>query len=280
MSEPPWRARLPGLQATIDRCVRQWRLRPEPPFPGRSYNYAAPVRLPGGEAAVLKICPRDEPEFLTELESLRLYDGAGAVRLLDADEAAGAMLLERAVPGTALPDGPGAEAVVAQVMARLHRPVAGPHRFPTVADWGRRAFSGHRARYGGPGPLPAALLGSAERTLAEPPAVPRLLHGDLHHTNILASRRAGWLAVDPKGVVGEPAFDTYAFLHNPVGVAITAAAQRRRADALADALGLDRAHVRRWAVAGIMLSIVWTLEARDVPEAAWRTDLACAEALA
>jgi streptomycin 6-kinase len=276
----PWRLRLPDLDATLDRCAREWGLRLGPPFPGLSDNYAAPVRLADGGAAVLKICPADEPELATEIAALRLYDGWGAVRLLAAEQAAGALLLERAVPGTALPDGPGAEAVVARVMARLHRPPAAPHPFPTVADWGRRAFAGHRARYGGPGPMPPRLFAQAEATLAERPAEPRLLHGDLHHANVLAAKREPWLAIDPKGVVGEPAFDTYAFLHNPVGVAIGPEAQRRRADALADALGLAPAHVRRWAAAGIVLSAVWTLEDDAPAEADWRHAVACAEALA
>ncbi len=276
---PPWRQRLPALSAALDRCAREWRLRLLPPFPGLSYNYTAPVQLPDGGEAVLKVCPPDEPELATQIAALRAYGGCGAVRLLAADPAAGALRLERAVPGTALPDGPGAEAVVAQLITRLHRPVAATHPFPTVADWGRRAFAGHRARYGGPGPLPRGLFEQAETTLVEPPAAPCLLHGDLHHDNVRAATRAPWLAIDPKGVVGDPAFDTYAFLHNPIGVVIPPDVQRRRADAMADGLGMDRARVRRWAVAGIMLSAVWTLEDVAPAESDWRHAVGCAEAL-
>lgn len=277
---PPWRRRLTDLQATLDHCARQWRLDLGPPFSGLSLNYTAPVRLPDGGQAVLKLCPPDEPELQTEVAALRMYGGCGAVRLLATDPDVGALLLERAVPGTALPHGPRAEVVVAQVMTRLHRPVAVPHPFPTVADWGRRACTQHRARYGGAGPLPRRLFEEAETTLAETPAEPRLLHGDLHHANLLAAAREPWLAIDPKGVVGEPAFETYAFLHNPVRVAIAAGAQRHRADALADALGMERARLRRWARAGIVLSAVWTLSDPDPSEADWRHAVHCAEALA
>ncbi|HVB11102.1 MAG TPA: aminoglycoside phosphotransferase family protein [Bacillota bacterium] len=268
----PWQARLPDLAERLDRCLQQWRLVPEPPFPGLSYNYTVPVRLPDGTPAVLKISMPGESA--TEAEALRLCDGEGAVRLLAVAE--GALLLERALPGRALPHRHGCEAVAAAVMRRLWRPVPEGHPFPSVAEWGTRAFANHRARFGGPGPMPPELFQAAEETLAERPAAPCLLHGDLHHSNILSGTRSSWLAIDPKGVVGEAAFDTYAFLHNPVGVEIAPAEQRRRADALGEALGMERAWLRRWAVAGMVLSALWSLEGG---EPGWTHAIACAQPL-
>ena len=89
-----------------------------------------------------------------------------------------------------------------------------------MAEWGD-GFKRLRARFGGgSGPLPSALVGEAEALFAallDTAGAPVLLHGDLHHYNILAAGGGRWLAIDPKGVVGEPAFEVVALMHNPRG---------------------------------------------------------------
>ena len=52
-----------------------------------------------------------------------------------------------------------------------------------------------------------ALLASAEKTV--------LLHGDLHHENIL-KHGDGWLIIDPQGFIGDPVFEVCAFILNPI----------------------------------------------------------------
>ena len=42
-----------------------------------------------------------------------------------------------------------------------------------------------------------------------------LLHGDLHHENILQSGDA-WVMIDPQGVIGELEFEVGAFIRNPI----------------------------------------------------------------
>jgi streptomycin 6-kinase len=90
-----------------------------------------------------------------------------------------------------------------------------------------------------------------------------LLHGDLHHENILSAARGPWLAIDPKGVVGEAANDTAALLHNPAGT-LDAPDPRgllqRRLDVLSGELDLDRARLRAWGIAQAVLSAYWGLE--------------------
>ncbi len=127
-----WARRLPSL---IAACARRWSLWVEPPFPGLSYNFAAPARRADGTAVVLKIGFPDR-EFLTEADALRLFAGRGAVEVLEADLDVGAMLLERIEPGTpllALDDETATSAAVS-VMRRLWQPVPASHRFPTVGD--------------------------------------------------------------------------------------------------------------------------------------------------
>ena len=86
----------------------------------------------------------------------------------------------------------------------------------------------------------------------------------LHHDNILAAERAPWLAVDPQGVVGEPAFEAAALLRNPLAHVRNwpdlAPRTARRLDILAERTGLDRQRLAGWALAGAVLSAWWNVE--------------------
>lgn len=209
------------------------------------------------------------------------------VRLLDYDMDDRALLLERLEPGTPLYEVENDEEATshaATVMRQLWRPVPLDHPFPTVIDWGQ-GFLRLRQRYeGGSGPFPSALLEEAESLFAGLSASMTahvLLHGDLHHENILAARRAPWLAIDPKGVVGEPAYETGAFMRNRLpDLSDTPQAMRiltRRVDQLSKELNLDRTRVRDWSMAQSVLSIWWTIEDGGSFSPA---DLTCAELLA
>jgi streptomycin 6-kinase len=277
-----WLRRLPEI---IAGCARRWSLTVEPPFPELSFNFAAPAVRADGAATVLKVCFPDK-EFFTEAEALRLVAGEGMVRLIEVDLDLGALLLERVEPGTpidALADDRAATSAAASVLRRIWRPAPLDHRFPTVADWVAGLGRLRRRFDGGTGPLPAALVEEAERRFADllassPPPV--LLHGDLHHGNVLAARREPWLAIDPKGVVGDPAFDTYSLLHNPESLLTEPSPGRtlaRRIDQLAEELGLDRARVRDWGISGAVLSAWWTVEDSDQ---VWDLPVICARLLA
>jgi streptomycin 6-kinase len=278
-----WLKRLPAL---IADCERRWSLTIQPPFANLSYNYVAPAVRDDGEPVVVKLGVPN-PEQLTEIAALRLYAGRGIVRLLDADPALGVVLLERLTPGTPLSrlaDDEQATAIAAQVMRQLWRPPPPEHAFPSVARWaaGLRRL---RERFdGGTGPLPTALVERAEALFAEllgSLAAPVLLHGDLHHENILTATRQPWLALDPKGVVGEPAYEVGALLRNPMPQLLALPQPShilaRRIDQLAEALGFDRARIHGWALAQAVLSVWWSYEDGDADLAA---GIACAEHLA
>ncbi len=95
-------------------------------------------------------------------------------------------------------------------------------------------------------------------------AEPVLLHGDLHHENILAAEREPWLAIDPKGLVGEPAYEVGAWLRNPMPQLLDMPQPgrilARRINQLAEELGFDRARLRDWGLAQAMLSAWWSME--------------------
>ena len=277
-----WLQRLPGL---IADCERRWSLKVGAAFELVSYSYVATATRADGTKTVLKIgVPTNE--LSAEIEALRHFAGRGSVRLLDADPDWGALLLERVVPGTPLTDladDDQATLDAAQVMRQLWHPVPPGHSFASVADWAA-VLSRLRARFGGTtGPLPAVLVDRAERLFAELVASmgqPVLLHGDLHHENILAAQRQPWLAIDPKGVTGEPEYEVGALLRNPMPQLLAMPHPEhvlaRRMDILAESLGFDRGRLRAWGLAQAVLAAWWSIEDHGQ---GWETWIACAALL-
>lgn len=280
-----WLEQLPEL---IVQCERRWSLSVGPSFEGLSYNYVAPAQAHDGKELVLKTgVPR--PELKREADALRLYDGRGSVHLLDADPDQGILLLERLVPGTMLSnlcpeDDDQATRIAADVMRQLWRPVPDGHSFKKIEAW----FEGlHRLRQvfdGGTGPFPSDLVQTAETLYAElsrSMGESVLLHGDLHHFNILSATRQPWLAIDPKGVIGEAAYDVGALLRNPTPHVLRWADRdrilQRRVEILTEALGLERDRILGWGAAQAVLSAWWSYEDNDED---WRDILPLAETLA
>ena len=258
-----WLVELPDLLA---QYAREWALDLLPPFAGLSFHYVAPVARADGSPAVLKVGVPEE-EGRTGIAFLRLCNGDGAVRLLEWDDEHCALLMERAVPGltlTNLEDDDAATAIAAEVMRVLWRPVPAPHAFLTVVRR-LRAFARVRELHGGDaGPLPEALLSRAEEVAGELLAsVPdeRVLHGDLHHDNIVSALRAPWLAIDPKGVVGDPGYESGALMNNPYGRmetwTVPARHFVRRAAILAERLEYPRERILAWSFTQAILSACW-----------------------
>lgn len=276
------------LPSTVEACAARWSIKVGPPFLPLFYNYVAHATGADGARLVLKLCFPDD-EAPTEREALRLFEGSGAARLLEADEERNALLLERLEPGTKLSDlcetdDEGATSAAVSVMRSLRRPVSEAHEFPSVADWGK-GFARHRARHDATsGPLPARIFDEAEalfRDLNASADEPVLLHGDLHQGNIIAAQRERWLAIDPKGIVGEAAYEVGALLRNPIGQILAwpnlPRIMERRIRQLSEELGFERERVRGWGLSQAMLAAVWSCEdgARDAGE--W---IECAKAIA
>ena len=280
------RGRLDRLPAILMRCEQRWGLTMSPPFAHLSFNYVAPATRSDGTAVIVKVCTTSD-EFPQQWEALRLFDGHGMVQLLEYDVEDEVLVLECLQPGTLLSteeDDEKATTIAANVMQQMWRPVSGDHAFATVEKWGR-GFERLRTYYkGGSGPFPLRLLEVAERLFAElsaSSAEPVLLHGDLHHENILAAQRQPWLAIDPKGLVGEAVYETGALLRNKLTPVFQAAEPRRvmerRVAQLADELGFEKARIRGWGLAQAVLSVWWNIEDSDELN---DEVLACAELLA
>lgn len=266
-----WLAELPTLLQTY---ADRWELTLGAPF-DLSYNYVCAATRRDGTPVVLKSGVPDTA-LTCEIEALRHWDGQGAVALLEDDATAGVFLLEQLVPGTTLrgmadSGDAGDDAATrhaATVMAALWRPAPTTHTFPTTQQWAND-LGDLRAHFdGGSGPFPPVLVDRAEQLfvdLLSSAAEPVLLHGDLHHENILAADRAPWLAIDPKGVVGEPAYEVGALLRNPdiADWPDLPRRQARRIDILAEMLKIDRARLTGYGLAQAILSAWWYLEDHD-----------------
>ena len=277
-----WLSRLPSLLAN---CAERWSLTVMAPFDPLSYNYVAPAVRADGTDVVLK-AGVPNPELLTEIEALRLFDGRGIARLLEVDTAEGVLILERLKPGTplsSLSDDEEATSIAAQVMSRLWKPVLSEQPFPTVAKWATGLKRLREHFDGGCGPFPKVLVETAEVRFAEligTMAEPVLLHGDLHHDNILSAERQPWLALDPKGLVGEPAYEVGALLRNPKPQLLAEPEPERilarRVEQLAEELSFDRARLVGWGLAQAVLSAWWSYEDHGH---GWEWGIACAELL-
>jgi streptomycin 6-kinase len=259
--------------------VDEWSLELEPPFEPAHISLVIPVRRADGSAAVLKV-NFPEPESEHEAGALACWDGTGAVRLLGRDDLRRALLVERCLPGTPLWELEEDEAneIAAGVLTQLWTaPPAGEIR--SLTDEAARWAESLPATWDEAGrPFERALIDEALEFLrTEPPPKDNvLLHQDLHGGNILRSDR-GWLAIDPKPLVGERAFDVASLLRdrrNELARDPGAAARiRRRVDFYSGRLQLDRERVRGW---GIAHALAWGFEGgRPLPG-----HIECARALA
>jgi len=272
-----WLERLPSI---IAGCAQRWALTVLPPFADLSYNYVAPAIRQDGAHVVLK-AGVPHPELFWEIAALSWFDGQGIVRLLDADPKAGVLLLERLEPGTPLSDlddDEEATRIAARLMRTLWKPAPAEHHFATLAGWAA-GLAGLRTRFdGGCGPFPANLVDEAERLFEEligSAGEQMLIHGDLHHGNILRSEREPWLALDPKGVVGEPLWDAVYYSRSLLSKAgEPKRVMARRLDHMAAELGFDRARMVAWGLAQSILTGWWSFEDHGRGH---EPDVACAE---
>jgi streptomycin 6-kinase len=259
--------------------VDEWSLELEPAFEPAHISLVVPVRREDGSAAVLKL-NFPEPESGREADALACWDGVGAARLLGRDDERRALLLERCLPGTCLWEVEEDEAteIAAEVLGQLWgQPPAG--EFRSLVDEAARWAETLPETWEQAGrPFEQALLDEAVEFLrAVPPAEEAaLLHQDLHGGNILRSER-GWLAIDPKPLVGERAFDVASLLRDRRDELArdpdAATRVQRRVDFYSERLPLDRERVRGW---GIAHALAWGFEGgRPLPG-----HIECARALA
>ena len=264
-------ADLPGvwegvLSTEFDAYLRRWCLTPDGEEIATHSSHLLPVRR-GNLPAMLMLKIATEPEEQRGAETMVWWDGEGAARVLAYD--GDALLMERAMGDTSLIEmarsGRDDEAtgVICAAAARLHapRPRPLPASLVPLPRWFAE-LEPAASRYGG-------VLQQAAATARDLLATPKdivALHGDIHHGNILDFGSRGWLAIDPKGLLGERTFDFVNILRNPDDeTALLPGRFARQATVIADAAGLDRVRLLRWTLAFAGLSAVWILDDGDEP---------------
>jgi streptomycin 6-kinase len=257
-----WLARLPELAGEL--CAR-WGLRVTGD-PMHGYMALVVPVLRGDARYALKVSWIDH-ETVNEAAALALWDGGGAVRLLDADEEAGALLLEWLDPRRSLAEADLGVAVPAA--GRLLRRLA----VPVPAQWAARPVPGLRRwaldlaaelprRWRAAGqPFPGRRLDAAAdvATALAPRAGGLLANRDMHYHNVLAGEREPWLVIDPKVMRGDAEFGLAPLLWRRLGEAGGPAGLRRRFDVLVDEAGLDAELARGWTLLRAVDYQLWGL---------------------
>jgi streptomycin 6-kinase len=270
---------LTDVESTMQFCEKEWKLQIEGPVSNLSYNYVLHAKAANGTPVMLKLGVPSF-DFTNEIRTLKVYGGKGCARLLKADEERGAMLLEKLLPGTMLymeKDEKAAVHKFMEVWKAIRRPVPVECQSPTILDWASGLGRYNNMHENGDGPIEARYIEVAQAYFAELTETTEgmeLLHGDLHHENILYDDKKGWLAIDPKGVIGDPYFDLISFMtnhllnkENPKGLL------EQRVKWISEGLLLDRERLLKAAIAMSILSACWGLE----DQAEWEESYTCAK---
>ncbi|MFD5114680.1 aminoglycoside phosphotransferase family protein [Streptomyces sp. NPDC058391] len=255
-----WLAELPGI---VDELLERWECAPDGEVMHGGVGVIVPVRRRAEGTAVLKVS-FPHPGNVHEPDAFAAWRGRGAVLLHERDDERFAMLLERARTSTLAEVEDSDE--VATAAGRINRRLAipAPPGLPRLreqaATWEEQlrqdakelthALSGHV--------VDAAAATVRELGRVQPDI---LIHGDLHARNILRADREPWLAVDPKGYVGDPAYDGGTLLKTRALTLLAAddlrTAVHRLLDIFAEAAELDRERVQRWAQLHAVQAAFW-----------------------
>ena len=251
----------------VEALVRRWNLSIEDTRITKNSVVAFGKR--GKDSVVLKVLRQTGDEWFSG-RVLHAFNGNGVARVYEFTE--GAVLLERLIPGNPARDLvlAGLDSEATRILADVIQKMSASEcpNIVTAEEWAR-GFDRYLAS--GDRTIPADLVNEARGIYLELCASQqerRLLHGDLHHENVLFDHRRGWLAIDPKGVLGETAFEVSAALLNPIGHPefVTPAAVRRRIDIFHAALNIDLTRILRWAFSRSVLSAVWSWEDNEPDE--------------
>jgi streptomycin 6-kinase len=248
----------------VEERIREWNVVVQDTLETESSFVALGTR--GNQPVVLKVIRQPGDEWRCG-EVLHAFDGRGLVRVYEYIE--GAVLLERLNPGTSLAaialNGRDEEAteIIAEVIQRMSQARESSRGFVTAEDLGK-GFQRYLAS--GDNQIPISLVEESQHLYSDLCLTQqdvRLLHGDLQHYNILFDIERSWIAIDPKGVVGEIEYEIGAGLRNPYerpDVFASREAVQRRLSCYDRKLKLDINRVLEWAFAQAVLSAIWSVE--------------------
>ena len=251
------------LRNRVEERARDWCVVVEHTLQTKSSVIAFGRR--GSRPVVLKVLKQPGDEWHSG-EILNAFDGKGVVRVYEYVE--GAVLLERLSPGNSLVsmalEGRDEEAtqILAEIIQRMAA-LESAKAWATVQEWAK-GFERYSAS--GDDQIPRDLVEKGRRVyskLCGSQRCTRLLHGDLHHHNVLFDSDRGWVAIDPKGIVAEIEYEIGAALRNPYErpeLFASSATVERRLKLFASKLNLDFRRALAWGFAQAVLSAIWSVE--------------------
>ena len=254
---------LTNLPITVENIANEYNLSDLKPLGNLSYNYVL-SGFQNTKPIILKL-GLDINALKQEATTLKIFAGFGAIQVLAADD--GMLLLERAIPGISLKSYfPSKDSnsikIACDVMNRLHQaPIPKNVTLPHVKDW-LSVFDtdiSHNEQVN-------CYLQKARDIrdqLLETSAAPVLLHGDLHHENILQNGTS-WIIIDPKSVIGEATYEVAAFIRNPIpellGSKNVNEIIQKRITAFSATLKLNPKRIKDWCFIQSVLAWIWALE--------------------
>lgn len=220
---------------------------------------------------ILKI-GRPSPQTDTEVQTLKEYGGGDFCRLYQADTPKGVLLLERIIPGIQLRQEPCLNKrldVFCGLWSRMHMEPADKAAYPTYMEWVSGAteylkgIRGQELLYG-------KMLKAEQicRSLCEQYPGELLLHGDLHHDNILLDENNRYRIIDPKGVIGAAVFDIPRFVLNEFEDSMDDGFVGKYATiigALSKKLSVPEYDIRRLTYAEMCMANSWSVESGEAP---------------
>ncbi len=269
-----WIADLPTIVAQL---ADHWHLMHIHPVDNMTFHYVARAVTQNDEPVMLKIgC--DKKTIAAEKNALLYFDGNGCVRLIDHHDKCNALLLEQAIPGVSLKLLYEAQPQYVMdnyiaVMNKLHKSLAGNHAYRHTKDW-LKAID--KLQMGGDCPVHLVKKAiSLRESLLSSMTAEIFLHGDLHHDNILKNGET-WVAIDPQGIIGEPAFEAAAFdfmyVKELANNNLVKQVMEARIHQLAQKANLDAQRIKDWVFVRLILMVAWQVE--DKGDASWAIKLA------
>jgi len=272
---------LNNLPAIIIGCEKRFNIEIKNSLPHLSFNYTAEAVQADGQKLIVKLCVPNDGVY-NEINALEFMRGDGIVKLIDSDRERGILLLEQLIPGemlSTLNNDAEATMIAADIIKKIRNPISDNHNFPTTEQWFDRLEKPIEL----PAGFPAELINRVKKIASElhkNKGESVLLHGDLHHFNILSARRQPWIAIDPKGIVGPPEYECGAFLRNPIPDIANhnniKSILARRVAIFSETLGFDKQVIIGWGFSQAILASVWCM---DMKSKDWRIFLTCADAL-
>lgn len=230
-----------------------------------SYNFVAPILIDGQKNAVIKLAVPNE-EFNSEVEALNEFKEKEFVKVIDADLNEGILILEQLLPGETLAIMENEEEsmnIAVKVMKNLWITAPKSTKIPTLLSR-ENSFNRIVEKFPiGLGPVSKEMLLDAFSIFKEmnkTQSTEYLLHGDLHHYNILNAGENSWKVIDPKGLIGEREYDIIQFLLNNLKGKNISTTLEKRIDLLVKELNLNKERVLLWGYSHSVLSTCWSLE--------------------